>query len=426
MRRRILGAIIGSTLVALLGFGIPLAITIQRQYRDDALLRLSAAAAEAAVAVPGNFQRDNDTPELPALIDDIDVALYDTDNTRLLGIGPDRADDPVNITLDTGTAHQDRDRLVVAFPVSDEEIVIGAIRASTPSSVVDTRVWRTWGAMAALASAVFAASTLLALRRSRTLARPLAQLGTDATTLGDGGHLPPRDDTGITEIDSVRHALVDAARRLNQLLTRERAFSADLAHQLRTPIASLRLRLETEQTNPDHDHDLIEATIHDLDRLEATIDDLVALARDIPPTSPPRPLATLVKNAVAPWTETLTGDGRRLDLRLEPELPYVTARPEAVRQILDVLLANARDHGDGTVTVTGTRVGNGGVIAVHDQGTATLDPTVIFGRRNPDATGTGIGLALARRLAETENLRLVLADPGPQPTFHLIFPGATR
>lgn len=413
-----------STLLAITGFGLPLAISVQRQYRDEALLRLSAGAAEAAVAVPGSFERENDTPELPNPIADIAIALYDTQGRRLLGSGPATADGTVRQTLASGTTHQDHDRLVVAFPVSDEEIVVGAIRASTPTSVVRDRVLRAWGAMAALAAGVFAAATLLAIRRSSTLARPLIQLSDDADVVGTGGDVPTRPDSGIAEIDDVRTALTDAAHRLNDLLSRERAFSADLAHQLRTPVASLRLRLETEQTEPDHGDELVTDALRDLDRLESTIDDLVTLARDAQPPSTPRPLATILKDALQPWTAELATHHRRLVIDLQPELPYVTARAQAVRQILDVLLTNARDHGRGTVTVTGTRVGRGAVIAVRDEGTTVLDPTDIFQRRNPDATGSGIGLALARRLADAEDLRLVLSHPGPAPAFHLVFPAA--
>lgn len=425
MRRRILGAILASAAIALLGFGAPLAVSVRNRYRDEALVRLSAAAAAAAVDVPGSFAREHDLPELPDPIPDIRIGLYGTDGARVLGVGPDRADTTVTRALTSGTVDQDRDHLVVAFPISDEETVVGAIRASTPGSVVTARTQRTWAAMAALAAAVFGAATLLALRRSRTLARPLGQLRDDARAIGEGGEIPARDDHGIVEIDAVHHALVDAASRLNELLSRERALSTDLAHQLRTPLASLRLRLENEQTRPDHDHGLVEDALRDLDRLETTIDDLVELARDRAPTASPRPIATLLRESLAPWRQILQAHGRTLDVSIDAELPYVTARPQAVKQILDVLVGNAVEHGEGTVSINATRLANGTVVAVSDQGTATLDPTVVFQRRNPDAVGSGIGLALARRLAEAEDLRLILADSGPGPTFHLVF-GGTR
>jgi len=108
---------------------------------------------------------------------------------------------------------------------------------------------------------------------------------------------------------------------------------------------------------------------------------------------------------------------------VEAQLPWVDASPGAIRQILDVLLDNAVTHGDGEVTLSGSRVGQGAVVSVADHGHTTVDGEVIFVRRSVTASGSGIGLALARRLAEAEDLRLVLADPGPGVVFHLVFGG---
>ena len=428
MRGRLLSAMLVVAAVAVAGFGVPLALSVQALYRDEALLVLSEEAARAAVAVPGSFARDRDDPELPDAAADVAVALYGGDGRRLQGSGPERADVIVEAALRNGTAQRDRARLVVSFPISDEEIVVGAIRTSIPAGVVAGRIHRTWATMAALASGVLAAAGLLAARRSRSLARPLAHLRADAEVLGTGGEAPPWPGTGVVEIDAVHAALAEAATRLNAAMARERAFSADLAHQVRTPLASLRLRLETEQLGVNHDPALVGDALADVDRLEQTVDDLLALARDTAPTREPRPLATLLREAADRWEPRLTVVGRRLEVSIEAHLPWVNASPAAVRQILDVLIDNALVHGAGDVALSGSRVGDGAVVAVTDHGLATLDAAEIFIRRNPAATGEGIGLALARRLAEAEDIRLLLVDPGPGVIFHLVFggPGPAR
>lgn len=56
-----------------------------------------------------------------------------------------------------------------------------------------------------------------------------------------------------------------------------------------------------------------------------------------------------------------------------------------MRQILDVLLGNALTHGSGKVTITGTRVGGGAVVAIADEGQAIIDPDEIFRRRSGNA-----------------------------------------
>ena len=418
MKRRIRAAMLLSVAVALIGFGIPLAITVAARDRDQALLELSAEAASAAVAVPGSFARDNDLPELPDPAHEIDLALYTTDGRRVLGEGPTEADELVTQVLDTGTSGQDRGLLTVAIPVTEEEHVVGAIRASFPEATITARTRRTWAAMGGLAIGVFAFTAVLALRRSRALAAPLTRLQSDARQIGDASP-SERAPTGIDEIDTVDRALREAGHRVNAALARERSFSADLAHQLRTPVASLRLRLENEQLETGRDSELVNDALRDVDRIETTINDIIGLARDITPTGEPHPLATLVREAGERWRPHLAASGRNLDVALEAELPWVTARPEAVRQILDVLIDNAVVHGAGTVRLDATRVGTGAVVAVTDEGSVAIDPDTAFTRRT--GQGSGIGLALARRLAETEGLRLVLADPGPGVALHLVF-----
>lgn len=421
MRKRLLVSMLLIAAIAVVGFGAPLALSVEALYRDEALLTLSEEAARAVAAVPGSFKREQDLPELPAAVDDVTVGLYSADGRKLRGAGPARADAPVKATLRGGTAQRNRDDLVVAFPISDREATVGAIRTSMSNDVVAGRTRRTWAVMGVLAFGVLVAAGLLAARRSRSLARPLAGLRADADVIGEGGEVPARPDTGIQEIEAVHDALAQAATRLNSSLARERAFSADLAHQLRTPLSSLRLRLETEQLRDGHDAQLLDHVLRDVDRLEQTIDDLLALARDSDPAREPRALAPLLRDAATRWGPRLALAGRQLDLGIEAHLPWVDTSPAAIRQILDVLIDNALVHGGGDVTLSGSRIGHGAVVAVADHGHTTVNAGEIFVRRSPDAVGSGIGLALARRLAEAEDVRLVLADPGPGVVFHLVF-----
>ena len=421
MRRRLLTAMLLIAALAVAGFGLPLALSARALYGDEALLLLSEEAARAAVAVPASFARDRDLPELPTSARGVDVALYDATGRRVVGTGPDRADDAVNAALHGRTVQHRRTNLVVARPISDEETVVGAVRAGTPADVVVNRTRRTWAAMTGLAVAVLAVAGLLAAHRSKSLARPLARLRADADVLGGGGELLPRPATGIIEIDAVHGALADAARRRNGALARERSFSADLAHQLRTPLASLRLRLETEQLHSDRDHPLLAELLTDVERLQVTIDDLLTLARDTDRTREPYALSTLLRDTISRWTPRLADLNRQLVVDIAPQLPWVEASPAAIRQILDVLIDNAARHGDGDVQLTATRTGQGVVVAVADHGTAVVSTEHLYLRRNPQATGSGIGLALARRLADAEDLSLVLADPGPGAIFHLVF-----
>lgn len=411
--------------VAVAGFGVPLALSVRARNYDDALLTLSGEAATAAVVVPGSFERDGDVPELPDAAANIDVSLYGRDGRRVLGEGPITADRHVEEVLRTGAARQDRTDLVVVVPISDNETVAGAIRASIDNSAVTARTLRAWAAMAGLALGVLAIAGVIASRRSRSLALPLAQLRNAADVIGGGGELPVNARSGVPEIDSVHDALAEAATRLNAAMARERELSEDLAHQIRTPLASLRIRLETEQINTTQAGGLVSDALRDVDRLERTIDDVLTLARDSERRREPHPMATLLRETASHWGPRLLAAGRALDLDVEPSLPWVRASPQAIRQILDVLMDNAVIHGAGRVGLAASRLGQGAVVAVSDQGETAVDPARIFLRRNDEARGEGIGLALARRLADAEGLRLIVADPGPGVVFHLVFGGAS-
>ena len=420
MRRRLLTGMILVAVLAVAGFGVPLAVAVRARSHDEVRLRLSREANRAAVAVPGSFARDQDTPELPAPAEDTDVALYDAAGELVVGNGPGRADPTVLAALAAGTAEQDRRRFVVAIPVSEEEVVVGAIRAATPAGVVSAGIWRTWALMALWAGAVLGAATLVGLRRSRTLTRPLALLRDDASIVGSGGELAVRQPSGVPEIDAIGGALRTAAEQLNKAFVRERSLSADLSHQLRTPLASLRLRLETEQLAPSADQTLLADALGDVDRLEQTIADLLALARDADRQRESHAVTSLVCDAAARWRTPVQRQGRRLAVNVESALPWANVSAAAFRQILDVVLDNALTHGAGTITLAARQLGAGVVIAVSDEGDAVLDAGRVFVRRHPDAASHGIGLALAARLAAAEDMRLVLANPGPGATFHLV------
>ena len=399
-------------------FGIPLAVAAVVLFRADERAELDRAADTTAVRVAADLAAGRVPDRVPGGGDDLRVGVYGLDGRRLLGAGPETADGPVRLAVSGAPAGGvDAGYFVAAVPVTSGTRVVGAVRAASPRSRVRLQIGVAWLAMAGLAGAAVAAATLLARRQSRRLADPLERLAGAAQTLGDGDFTVRLAPAGIAEIDAAGAALTRTAERLGDLVTRERAFSADASHQLRTPLTGLRLRLETALEAGGDLRPAVLAALEGTDRLERTIDDLLALARDAPHARLPADLPALLAAAEAGWPA-----GRPLRVVLEPGLPGTPASAAATRHILDVLLENARRHGAGAVTVTARDAGAAVAVDVADEGPGVADPDGVFRRRNPGAAGHGIGLALARALAEAEGGRLLLAHPGPAPVFTFLLP----
>ena len=121
-------------------------------------------------------------------------------------------------------------------------------------------------------------SALIAMYQSRRLARPVDRLAEAAARLGEGDFSARAEPSGIAEVDAVSDTLGSTAARLDRMLQRERAFSEDASHQLRTPLTGLRVNLEAARLTPAVRDDLLDAALSEVDRLERTIDDLLALA----------------------------------------------------------------------------------------------------------------------------------------------------
>ena len=155
-----------------------------------------------------------------------------------------------------------------------------------------------------------------------------------------------------------------------------------------------------------------------IDRLERTIDELLLLARERRRGAVPVDVARLLTEAESEWTERLARDGRTFRTARQADLPDPPASAAAVRQIVGVLLDNALAHGAGTVTVTAREAGPDAVaLDVADEGPGVA-PEELAGSRD------GLGVALARRLAEAEGGHLRLSRPSP-PQFALLLRAAT-
>jgi signal transduction histidine kinase len=423
MRRRLTLTITLVATAAVVLFALPLAAVLNRSYRDEEILRLQRDTVAVTREIDVSAQRA-DPVELPASSDALTV--YSPDGQRVTGTGPATANALVRQALSGGrpASSGGGPRLAVAVPLLKNERVAGAVLATRDDDRVDRDTQRAWLALGGLALLVIALAAGAAVLFGRRLAAPMERLAGAAGRLGSGDFSARAPHSGVREIDAVGAALDASAERLEHLIGRERAFSADASHQLRTPLAALRIELEALELRGGEDAEL-RAALAQVDRLQATIDTLLAVARDAPEGDSVADLVVLADEAIERWRGQLAASGRALRSTLETGSARTLAQPAVIREILDVLLDNALKHGAGEVRLTIRPLDGWYAVDVQDEGPGFAgDPEAAFTRRTSTATGHGIGLSLARSLAHAEGGRLSVTNASPHPVLTLMLRAA--
>ncbi|MEU6370880.1 histidine kinase dimerization/phospho-acceptor domain-containing protein [Streptomyces sp. NPDC046931] len=222
-------------------------MVIRSSLHADQRDTLERVALAAAVRVSPDYTT-GDPVELPAAPAGGHLGLYDRHQRLRSGSGPGTGDAPVGRALG-GEPMRGRSGgdLVVTVPVSHAEQVIGVVRASSPADTVRDRVLAVWGVLLGVTAFALGVAVLVARRQARVLATPLEDL-CRAVTEGDlNARAAP---SSIAEIDQVARTPNEMLRSLSELLRRERDFTANASHQLRTPLTGLQLTLEAGLQQP--------------------------------------------------------------------------------------------------------------------------------------------------------------------------------
>jgi signal transduction histidine kinase len=387
---------------AIVLFGVPLAVAVQRVLEGEALSALQRDATRAVAKVPDNTLEAGHVV-VPRVPGSSRLGLYDASGTRVAGQGPTRS--VLAARAGDGKEHDGHEdvEVVVVVPVLSDTTVAGSVRAAVPHATVQAKVRRAWAALGALALLVLAVTSLLARRAARRIAAPFEQITVAARTLGAGSFEVALPTWNLAEADAAGTALQDSARELGELVRHERDFVRHASHQLRTPLAGLVVQLEQLQAGAGPE--VAAAALDRAHHLERTIEDLLAVRapagrEGCDPTE-------VAREAVGRWQATTA---RPLRLRADLVGP-VTVPAAALRQALDVLLDNALRHGDGAVTVTVEPLGDSVVVEVTDEGPGLADDAV-----------QGTGLRLAASLVERFGGDLLVRRRKPQPRLALLVP----
>ena len=303
------------------------------------------------------------------------------------------------------------DILATAVPIlSGAARPAGAVRVTQSVAAVNRTVLRTWLALGLIGLLVLALGLVAGVIIARRISSPILRLDEAARRVAAGDLSVRAQVEGSTEQQALATSFNAMTARLQTLLAVQRQFVADASHQLRTPLAGLRLRLEevrSEPTTPQQAEDL-DAALGEVDRLARIVTDLLELSRagEGGRVAATTDVAAAVHRAGERFAAPAGAAG--CDLRVDPGAEpgtIVAGHHSDLDRILDVLLENAIAYAPGApidIRAEGPLI----VVRDHGPGPAEGEQATAFERFHRGAAarasavrGTGLGLPIARDLA---------------------------
>jgi signal transduction histidine kinase len=420
------------TLLALIGLGLPLALSIEERVdlevrgRADSNARIVATGALRFVDDPGNPNLERLVREAAATVNGRVIV---TDRRgRVIGdsavppnIGANYSSRPEIRQALAGRAVQEERQsktlnesiLATAEPIRRGTQAVGAVRVTQSIQAIENSVSRSLLGLGALALLVFAFALMVGWLLATRISRPITELEEAAAAFASGGgeqvEVPLE---GSREQRSLALSFNEMTARVERLLALQEEFVADASHQLRTPLTGVRLRLENLSEEmarggrPDAGE--VEAAMEELDRLSNIVDQLLVLSRageyDVPGET--LDLAELVRETGSRWSSSLPGGQIEVSGLDDPDSPPGTvfcARSD-FEGVMDVLIENAAAYSpEGAVIEIRARPGE---VSVLDRGAgiARGEEEAVFERFSRGTAGSrvpggsGLGLAIAREM----------------------------
>lgn len=308
-------------------------------------------------------------------------------------------------------------------PVTSIKVKLGALVAA---SVVVAALLATLGSAAGVpALLTVPVAVALALGVTQLLAAgmvaPLRQMTDVAQRMARGDYSGRVRTTATDEVGRLAVAFNQMAADLQQVEAERRDLIATVSHELRTPLAAMTAVLENLADGvvpPDAEH--LAGALAQAERLRDLVADLLELSRLEAGVIRLEPRDVALATVVADCVREVAHAGRTAsyDVAIAPDL-VVTADPARLRQLLVNVLDNAGRHSpsDTPVSVTAGATGDHWWLEVVDRGPGVPadDRERVFQRFGTDATGggTGLGLAVARWVAELHGGTLRFTDPDP-------------
>ena len=427
LRARLLGAVAYVLLLAIVSFGVPLALSLSA--RVNAEVRTQAQAqADLVAATAGDLLAPTSRSELGTLARTAASSLGGrvlivnasghvlVDSAGPAELGASYVSRPEikgalsgrQVQVQRASKTLGKEILATAVPIIHDGRTAGAVRVTQSVSAVHQAVLHVELAIGLIGLIVLALGMLAGSLLASQIGRPLRRLDAVARRVAQGDLRARAEVEGSLEQRSLSSSFNEMTDRIARLLSAQQDFVADASHQLRTPLTGLRLRLEeakalavcTDAT------DELDAAIGEVDRLSHTVDELLLVSRagDRPLAGAPVNLGDLVIDALARWRRQASERGIALVQQRDGDPGTVWAARADLERALDALLENALRYSPSGSGVT--IVAAPGRIEVCDRGPRVPmgERELVFERFRRGTVGTagppghGLGLPIAREL----------------------------
>ncbi|MEW2402474.1 HAMP domain-containing sensor histidine kinase [Streptomyces sp. NPDC046862] len=433
MRTRVLTVVLAFAVLAVAGFAVPL-LGVSASQRTQQLVAARTADLDRFAGLAEQAAVSGDTGALTAEVTRYTelygeaVVVVDARRAPVVQTGGMRAADPAVARLVDAALRNQRvspggtlrpwsraDKLL-ARPVGTGTRVSGAVvlRASVRAAADDIAL--RWALVLAGAGLFAVACVLLARRATHWVVRPLHRLDRAVGALAAGLPAEHARAGGPPELRQLATGFNSMADAVTTALEQQRRLVADTSHQLRNPLAALRLRIDSLQSRlPASAGRTYTGVTAELERMEHLLDDLLALANaehragELSVTDVRGACcdATAVAAAQAQlWQPVAERAGVHLAFVPGPAVPMTCTEGE-LAQVADILLDNAIKYAGSGARVEARCLTEGpdAVLELRDDGPG-LDPGELtragtrFWRsdRHRDVRGSGLGLAIAERL----------------------------
>lgn len=258
---------------------------------------------------------------------------------------------------------------------------------------------------------------LLCYQAVKWITRPLYQLQRELENRSEENLDPIACHSPVQEIDAVTQAINQLVARLNNSLERERLFTADVAHELRTPLAGLRLHLELIERNSDV---RVQPLLQRLDQMTNSVSQLLQLARAGQSfTSGTYQNVALIEDVILPMDAELSSmlDAHQQTLTLDlPEDVFVRGDATLLKMLLRNLVENAHRYSPKNSAIT-LRLASGEqpTLTVEDEGpgideSKSGELSKAFIRMDSRYGGIGLGLSIVSRIVQLHRFQFFLEN----------------